>query len=83
MNPKFSVLDEEDIPSTPPEPSENPELDSISDNQRVVKKFKRFMNKLPKSLELGEYLPDHILDDIHVHDYQLLLKLFMASSRIT
>jgi ATP-dependent DNA helicase RecG len=78
MNPKFNVLEEDDIPSTLPEPSENPgvKIQYPTINGVDSKNFKRFIDKLPNEVwNISEYLPDHILDEVHMHDLPTALKI--------
>jgi len=78
MNPKFNVLEEEEIPTSLPEPSENPgvKIQYPTINGVDSRNFKRFIDKLPNEIwNVSEYLPDELLENSHMHDLPTALKI--------
>ena len=78
LNPKFNILDEKDIPHSLPEPNENPgiKIQYPTINGVDSNNFKKFIDKLPKEIwNISEYLPDHILEEAHMHDLPTALKV--------
>lgn len=78
MNPKFNVLEGEEIPKNLPGPSENPsvKIQYPTINGVDSRNFKRFIDKLPNEIwNVSEYLPDEFLENAHMHDLPTALKI--------
>ncbi len=78
LNPKFNILEEEEVPHSLPAPSENPgiKIQYPTINGVDSNNFKKFIDKLPNEVwSISEYLPDHILDNAHMHDLPTALKI--------